>query len=85
VSLIINNEDHLLRALADTGVSTIIIIFEAYTSDPFIKGDDSNTTTWINNGCLILLQIKLEYFCDIFTTRVQSQETNVFFWGISSG
>jgi hypothetical protein len=44
VSLIVNNEEHLLRALADTGASSSIII-EAYTSAPFIKTDDSNTTT----------------------------------------
>jgi hypothetical protein len=45
VSLIFNNEEHLLRVLADTGASSIIIL-EAYTSDPFIKTDDSNTITW---------------------------------------
>jgi hypothetical protein len=47
MSLIVNNEAHLLRALADTGASTSIIL-EAYTSAtfPFIKTDDSNTTTW---------------------------------------
>jgi hypothetical protein len=30
-----------------------------------------------------LLQLKLGYACDIFTPRVQSQEKNVFFFGIS--
>jgi hypothetical protein len=45
VSLIINNQEHLLRALADTGASSSIIL-EAYTSASFIKTDDSNTTTW---------------------------------------
>jgi hypothetical protein len=46
VSLIVNHEEHLLRALADTGASSIIL--EAYTSatSPFIKTDGSNTTTW---------------------------------------
>jgi hypothetical protein len=44
VSLIVNNEEHLLRALADTGASSSIIL-EAYTSAPFTKTDDSNTTT----------------------------------------
>jgi hypothetical protein len=46
VSLIVNNEEHLLRALADTGASSSSIL-EAYTSAilPFIKTDDSNTTT----------------------------------------
>jgi hypothetical protein len=45
VSLIVNNEEHLLRALADTGASSIIIL-EACTPDPFIKTDENNTTTW---------------------------------------
>jgi hypothetical protein len=30
-----------------------------------------------------LLQLKLGYACDIFTLRVQSQETNMLFLGIS--
>jgi hypothetical protein len=48
VSIIVNNEYHLLRALADTGASSSIIL-EAYTSAmfPFIKTDDINTTTTI--------------------------------------
>jgi hypothetical protein len=53
VSLIVNNEEHLIRALADTGASSSsssIIILEAYTSAPFIKTDDSNTTTWSTMG-----------------------------------
>jgi hypothetical protein len=39
VSPIVNNEEHLLRALADTGASSSssIIILEAYTSAPLIK------------------------------------------------
>jgi predicted TIM-barrel enzyme len=45
VSLIVNNEEHLLKALADTGASGSSIILEAYTSAPFIKTYDSNTTT----------------------------------------
>jgi hypothetical protein len=49
VSLIVNNEKHLLRGLADTGASSSIIL-EAYTSAPFIKTDDSNTTTWSTIG-----------------------------------
>jgi hypothetical protein len=44
VSLIVSNEEHLLRALADTGASSSIIL-EAYTSSTFIKIDDSNKTT----------------------------------------
>jgi hypothetical protein len=49
VSLIVNNEEHLLRALADTDASSSII-FDAYTSAPFIKTDDNNTTTWSTMG-----------------------------------
>jgi hypothetical protein len=45
VSIIVNNEEHLLRALADTRTSSSIIL-EAYTSAPFIKTDFSHTTTW---------------------------------------
>jgi hypothetical protein len=36
VSLIVNNKEHLLRALADTGASSIIIL-EAYDSALYIK------------------------------------------------
>jgi hypothetical protein len=49
VSLIVNNEEHMLRALSDTGASSSIIL-EAYASAPFIKTDDSNTTTLEYNG-----------------------------------
>jgi hypothetical protein len=49
VSLIVINEEHLLRVLADTGASSSIIL-EAYTSVPFIKTDASNTTTFITMG-----------------------------------
>jgi hypothetical protein len=47
VIFIVNNEEHLLRALADTVASSSIIL-EVYTSAtfPFIKTDDNNTTTW---------------------------------------
>jgi hypothetical protein len=49
VSLIVNNEEHLLRALSDTGASSSIIL-EAYTSAPFIITNDSNTTMWSTMG-----------------------------------
>jgi hypothetical protein len=51
VSIIVSNKEHLLRALADTVASSSIIL-EAYTSaiSPFIKTDDSNTTTWSTMG-----------------------------------
>jgi hypothetical protein len=50
VSLIVNNEEYLLRALDDTGARSSSSILEAYTSDLFIKTDDSNTTTWSTMG-----------------------------------
>jgi hypothetical protein len=50
MSLIVNNEEHLLRALADTGDSSSSIILEAYISAPFIKTDDNNTITWTTMG-----------------------------------
>jgi hypothetical protein len=49
VSLIVNNEEHLLRALADTGASSGSIL-EAFTSAPFIKIYDNITTTWSTMG-----------------------------------
>jgi hypothetical protein len=49
VSLIVNNEEHLLRALADTGDRSSIIL-EANNSASFIKIDDSNTITWSTMG-----------------------------------
>jgi hypothetical protein len=49
VSLIVDNEQHLFRALADTGASSRFIL-EAYTSAPLIKTDDNNTTTWSTVG-----------------------------------
>jgi hypothetical protein len=45
MTLIVNNDKNLLRALADTGASSSIIL-EAYISASFIKTDDNNTTTW---------------------------------------
>jgi hypothetical protein len=44
VSLKVNHEEHLLRALADTGDRSIIIL-EAYTSKLFIKNNHDNKTT----------------------------------------
>jgi hypothetical protein len=49
VSLIINHEEHLRRALVDAGDSSSIIL-EAYTSASFIKIYDNNTTTWSTMG-----------------------------------
>jgi hypothetical protein len=69
---------YLLRALADTGASSSIIL-EAYTSAPFIKTDDNNTTTWSTMGGKFTTT-KLEYACDIFTPRVQPQEKMCSSW-----
>jgi hypothetical protein len=77
MSLIVNHKEHQLRAPADTGARSSIIL-EAYTSAPFIKADDSNTTTWSTMDA----QFKLRYACDIFTTVIQSQETNELLLGI---
>jgi hypothetical protein len=45
VSLNVNHEEHVLRALADTGASSSIIL-EAYTSKDLIKQDKDSKTTW---------------------------------------
>jgi hypothetical protein len=44
-SLVVNHEEHLLRALTDTGVSSSSIILKEYTSVPFNKTDENNTNT----------------------------------------
>jgi hypothetical protein len=49
VSLQLNNKEHLLKALADSGASSSIIL-EAYTSRNLIKRDKSNQTTWSTIG-----------------------------------
>jgi Retroviral aspartyl protease len=49
VSLNVNHKEHLLRALADTGASSSIIL-EAYTSEQFIKNNDDNKPTWSTMG-----------------------------------
>jgi hypothetical protein len=49
VSIIVNNEENLLRSIADTFASSSIILV-ACTSAAFIKTDDSNTTTWSTMG-----------------------------------
>jgi hypothetical protein len=49
VSLQINNEEYLLRALADSGASSSIIL-EEYTSKNLIQRDKSNQTTWSTMG-----------------------------------
>ena len=49
MSLNINNEEQLLRALADTGASSSIIL-EGYTSKNLIQRGKSNQTTWSTMG-----------------------------------
>jgi hypothetical protein len=49
VSLNVNHEEHVIRALADTGASSSIIL-EAYTSKDLIKQDKDNKTTWVTMG-----------------------------------
>jgi hypothetical protein len=49
VNLQINNEEHLISALADTGAISSSIL-EAYTSKNLIKSDKSNQTTWSTMG-----------------------------------
>jgi hypothetical protein len=45
VGLIVNHLKYLLRALADTGVNSIIT-FETHTSKYLIRNDERNETTW---------------------------------------
>jgi hypothetical protein len=49
VSLNINNNEQLLRALADTGASSSIIL-KGYTSKNLIQRDKSSQTTWSTMG-----------------------------------
>jgi hypothetical protein len=80
VSLIVNHEKYLLRSLADTGASSSCII-EAYTlaTFPFIKADDSDSTTCSKKGGKFTLY-KLGYACDLFAHRVQSQKQICTSW-----
>ena len=56
VSVTVNQEEHLLRALSDTGTSSSTIL-EAYTSRHLIKNDDENKTLqWMIRS----LQINLD-------------------------
>jgi hypothetical protein len=45
VTLNVNHEEHMLRALADTGASNNII-HKDYTSKNIIKHNNNDTTTW---------------------------------------
>jgi hypothetical protein len=49
VSVNFNHEEHVLRALANTGASSSIIL-EAYISKDLIKHDKKNRTTWSTMG-----------------------------------
>jgi hypothetical protein len=56
VTLNVNHQEHMLRALADTGASSSIIL-ESYTSKDSIKQNLKNNTTWSTmNGQLTLIQ-----------------------------
>jgi hypothetical protein len=82
VIIIVNNKEHLLRAIADTGViSSSSIVLGANISVPLIEKDDSNANTWSTMGGKFITT-KLGNACDIFTPRVQSQESNLFFLAI---
>jgi hypothetical protein len=63
VSLIVNHEEHLLRALADTGASSSIIL-EACNSSPFIKNEGLKITCWIKIGGHFTIN-QLGYGCDL--------------------
>jgi hypothetical protein len=76
VSLIVNNEEQILRALADTDASSSTIL-ETYNSYLSIKTDENDKLHGFQRVVNLLL-LKLGYACDIFTSRVQSQETNKF-------
>jgi hypothetical protein len=52
VSFFVNNKEHLLQVLADTGASNSFIL-EAYISGPSVKSDDNNAATWIKMGGII--------------------------------
>jgi hypothetical protein len=49
VSLIINHEKHQLRALADSGASSSIIL-EQSISESIIRNDNRSKTTWSTMG-----------------------------------
>jgi hypothetical protein len=49
VTLIVKNEEYLLRAQADTCTGSIITL-EACKSLPCFKNDDNNTSTWNKMG-----------------------------------
>jgi Retroviral aspartyl protease len=49
VTLNVNHEEHVLRALADTGASNSIIL-EAYTSKDIIKQNKDDAITWSTMG-----------------------------------
>jgi hypothetical protein len=49
VSLNVNHEEHVLRALADTGASNSIVL-EAYAPKNLIKYDKDKNTTWSTMG-----------------------------------
>jgi hypothetical protein len=78
-SLIVNNEEHLLRALAD--MVPAAASFLRHIPQPHSSKQMTIIQQPEEQWVVSLLQLKLEYACDIFTPRIQPQETN--FLGIS--
>jgi hypothetical protein len=71
----------LFRAKYDVGASNRILL-EVYTSELFIKTDDSKTTIWSKIGGEFSTS-KTGLFCDLFIPITQHQETSSFFLDIS--
>jgi hypothetical protein len=82
VSLIVNNEEYLIRALADTVVpaaASFLRHIPQTNSSKQMTVIQPPGVQWV----VSLLKLILGYACDIFTPRVQPQETNVISLGIS--
>jgi hypothetical protein len=63
VALNVKHEEHVLRALADTGASSSIIL-EAYTSKDIIKQDKDIKSTWCTmNGQFTTDKTGIVTFC----------------------
>ena len=67
VSLHVNHKEHVLRALADTGASSSIIL-EAYTSKELIKQDKDSKTTWSTMSGQFTTE--KTGFSELFTSRI---------------
>jgi hypothetical protein len=67
-----------VTAAAAAALSFLRHILEPHSSKQMTVIQESGVK-WVVN----LLQLNLGYACDLFTSRVQSQEINTFFLGIS--